>query len=166
MMLHRQLRETVNVGLARAVVAALDGVVEQAVDGVAVVLVVLRGVDPALRGDAVGAARAVVDAEAVDVVAELGKRGGGRRPGEARAHDDDRVLALVRGVDELDLEPMAVPLLGQRSGGHLRIERHDRPPKNNTHSGMDMNPTARTTANVHPILRITGVNRGVSAPIV
>ena len=29
-----------------------------------------------------------------------------------------------------------------------------------------MNPTAMTTASVQPILRITGVNRGVSAPIV
>ena len=114
--LHRQLREPVDVGLPRAVVAALDGVVEQAVDGVAVVLVVLRRVDAALRGDAVGAPRAVVDAVAVDVVAELGERRRRRRPGEPRAHDDDRVLALVRRVDELDLEPVAVPLLGQRAG--------------------------------------------------
>ena len=68
---HAQLREPVDVRFPRAVVAALDGVVEQAVDAVAVVLVVLRGVDPALGGDAVGAARAVLDAEVEDVVAEL-----------------------------------------------------------------------------------------------
>ena len=52
------LREAVDVGFARAEVAALDRVVEQAVDAVAVVLVVLRGVDAALRGDGVRAARA------------------------------------------------------------------------------------------------------------
>ena len=57
------LGEPVDVGLARAEVAALDGVVEEAVDGVAVVLVVLRGVDAALCGDRVRASRAVLVAE-------------------------------------------------------------------------------------------------------
>ena len=49
---HAHLGEAVHVRLARAEVAALDRVVEQAVDAVAVVLVVLRRVDAALRGDA------------------------------------------------------------------------------------------------------------------
>ena len=48
------LRQAVDVGFARAEVAALHRVVEQAVDAVAVVLVVLGGVDAALRGDASG----------------------------------------------------------------------------------------------------------------
>ena len=61
----RHLRQPVDVRFARAVVAALDRVVEEAIDAVAVVLVVLRGVDAALGGDAVRAAGAVVNAEAV-----------------------------------------------------------------------------------------------------
>ena len=56
--------QPVDVGLARAEVAALDGVVEEPLDAVAVVLVVLGGVDAALRGDRVRAARAVLEAEA------------------------------------------------------------------------------------------------------
>ena len=111
-----QLRQPVDVRLARAVVAALDRVVEQPLDAVAVVLVVLRGVDAALRGDAVRAARAVVDAEALDVVAQLAERRGGRRAGQAGADDDDRVLAAVGRVDQLRFEPVAVPLLGERAG--------------------------------------------------
>ena len=51
----RQLGEAMHVGLAAAEVAALDRVVEQAVDRVAVALVVLRRVDAALGGDRVGA---------------------------------------------------------------------------------------------------------------
>src|SRR5207247_7906393 len=47
-----QLRKPVHVGFARAIVAALHGVVEETVDAVAVVLVVLRRVDAALRRDA------------------------------------------------------------------------------------------------------------------
>ena len=51
---HAELGQPVDVGLAGAEVAALDRVVEEAVDAVAVVLVVLGGVDAALGGDASG----------------------------------------------------------------------------------------------------------------
>ena len=47
------LGEAVDVGLARAEVAALDGVVEKAINAIAVVLIVLGGVDAALGGDGV-----------------------------------------------------------------------------------------------------------------
>ncbi len=63
------LREAGDVGLAGTEVAALDGVVEQPVDRVAVVAVVLRRVDAALRRDGVGTARGVLVAELDDVVA-------------------------------------------------------------------------------------------------
>ena len=55
---HADLREPVDVGFARAEVAAFYGVVKQAVNAVAVILVILRGIDSALRGDGVRAARA------------------------------------------------------------------------------------------------------------
>ena len=57
------LGQAVDVRLARAVVAALDRVVEQPVDGVAVLLVVLGRVDAALGGDRVGPTRGVLVAE-------------------------------------------------------------------------------------------------------
>ena len=111
MMFDADLRQAVDVGLAGAVVAALDRVVEQPRDAVAVVPVVLRGVDAALGGDAVRAARAVLDAEAQDVVAQLAQRRRGRRARQARADDDDGELAAVRRVHQLRVEPAAVPLL-------------------------------------------------------
>ena len=64
MMLTRHFGEAVDVGLAGAEVAALDRVVEEALDAVAVVLVVLGGVDAALGGDGVRPARRVLVAEA------------------------------------------------------------------------------------------------------
>ena len=120
----RRLGEPVDVRLPAAEVAALDGVVEEAVDAVAVVAVVLGGVDPALGGDRVGAAGRVLEAERQDVVAQLGEAGGGAGPGEPGADDDDRVLPLVGRVDQplLALEPG--PLLGQRPARHLRVEIH------------------------------------------
>ncbi len=115
------LREPVHVGLAGAEVAALDGVVEQAVDGVAVVAVVLRGVDPALRGDGVGAARGVLVAELDDVVALFGEGGTGGAAREAGADDDDGLAAPVGGVDQLRLETARVPALVDGSGGGLGV---------------------------------------------
>ena len=126
--------EPVDVGLAGAVVAALDGVVEEAVDGVAVVLVVLGRVDAALGGDAVGAPRAILEAENLDVVAHLAEGGRGGAAGEAGADDDDVELAPVLRRDELHVEAVVVPLLGERAFGDFRIERdgfrgHAGPPR-------------------------------------
>ena len=82
------LGESVDVRFARPEVAPLDGVVEEATHAVAVVLVVLRCIDAALGGDAVGATRTVLEAEAIDLIAELAQGGGGGGACEARPHDD------------------------------------------------------------------------------
>jgi len=122
------LGEAPDVGLPGAEVAALDRVVEQAVDRVAVVLVVLRRVDPALGGDRVGPARAVLEAERQHLVAQLGegRRGGG--PGEPRADHDHRVLPLVRGAEQLDLVTELGPLVLEGTGGNACVEFHRLPP--------------------------------------
>ena len=106
---HRHLGQSVHVGLAGPEVAALDGVVEEPVDRVAVVAVVLRRVDAALRGDRVGPARAVLVAVRLDPVARLGEGGRGRAPGQPGADDDHGQLAPVRRVDQPGGEGTAFP---------------------------------------------------------
>ncbi len=106
---HADLREAIDVGFAGAEIAAFYGVVEEAVHGVAIVVIVLRGVDAALRGDGVGAAGRILKAEAVDVIAEFTEAGGGSGAGEAGAYDEDFVFAFVGGIDELELEFVIVP---------------------------------------------------------
>src|ERR1017187_5551004 len=118
------LREPVDVRFAGAEVATLDRVVEETLDAVAVVLVVLRSVDAALLRDRVRAPRAILIAEARDVVTELGERGGARAAGEAGADDDDGVLPLVRRVDELHVEAVLVPLLLEGAVGDVRFQFH------------------------------------------
>lgn len=115
------LGEPVHVGLTGAEVAALDGVVEQPLDGVPVVAVVLGGVDAALRGDGVGPARGVLVAELDDVVALFGESGAGGATGQPGADDDHGVLAAVGGVDQLGLEAAPVPALGDRAFGGLGV---------------------------------------------
>ncbi len=106
-----QLGQAVHIGFAAAVVPALDGVVEEAVNAVTVVAVVLGGVDPALGGDGVGAAWAVLVAEALHVVAQLAEGGGGGATGQAGPDHDHAVFALVGGVDQLVVELGVGPLL-------------------------------------------------------
>src|SRR5688572_32547322 len=134
--------------LARAEVAALDRVVEQPPRRVAVVLVVLGGVDAALGGDRVRAARRVLVAEALDVVAQLGERRRRRAARQARADDDHVELALVGRVEQLELELAPRPLLLQRPGGRPAVQDQGvsptSPPKIAT--GMTMKPI--TTSSV------------------
>ena len=116
------LGQAVDVVLTGAVVAALDRVVEETVDGVVVVAVVLRGVDTTLRGDGVRAAGGVLVEEAVDVVAHLAERGGGSTAREAGADDDDVQLTAVGGVDQRGTELTLFPALRDRDVvGGLRV---------------------------------------------
>ena len=122
---HADLREPVDVGLTRPVVAALHGVVEETVHAVAVVLVVLRGVDAALRGDAVRATRRVVERQQLHPIAELAQRCRRRRAGQPAAHHHDLVATLVGGVHQLHSEAVVVPLLRDRPVGDPGVEAPD-----------------------------------------
>ena len=116
------LGEAIDVVLAGAVVAALDRVVEETVDGVVVVTVVLRSVDTTLRGDGVRTAGGVLVEEAVDVVAHFAERGGSSATREAGTDDNDAQLTAVRRVHEGCLELTARPALGDRDVvGSLRV---------------------------------------------
>ena len=86
------LGQTPDIGLAGAEVAPLDGVVKEAIDGVAVVGVVLGGIDAALGSDGVGAARAVLVAEGLHIVTQLAQGSCRGAAGQAGADHDDIVF--------------------------------------------------------------------------
>ena len=116
------LGESVDVRLARAIVAALDRVVEQAEHAVVVVRVVLRCVDSALSSDRVGASGRIVVGEGLDVVSKLTERRCRPGAGEAGSHDDEVVLAAVGRVDELHVELALRPLVLDRPFWDLGVE--------------------------------------------
>ncbi len=96
------LGQTVDVGLAGAVVTTLDGVAEQTLYTVAVVLIVLGGIDATLGSNGVGATGGILNTENIHVVEAHGsQRGGGGSTGKARAHHDDVNLALVGRIHQL-----------------------------------------------------------------
>ncbi len=111
----RHLRKTIDVGLTCTVVTALDSIVEQAVNGVAVVLVVLCSVDTSLRSDRVCTARRVLNAEIDDVEAHLAKRSGCRGTSQTRTNDDDVELTFVGRVYKFLMSLIVGPFFGQRA---------------------------------------------------
>ena len=116
------LGEAIDISLAGAEVAALDGVVEQAAHGVAVILVVFRAVDAALGRDRVGAAGAVLVTEAFHLIAHFRERGGSGTTGEAGTDNDDGEFPLVRRVDELGVHLVLGPFLIKRAGRDFAVE--------------------------------------------
>ena len=87
------LGQAVDVGLPGPEIAALDGVVEEPPDAVAVVGIILGRIDAALGRDAVGPPGAVLDTEGLDVVAQFRQGGRGGAAGQAGAHHDDLKLS-------------------------------------------------------------------------
>src|SRR6202035_1847228 len=61
------LGQTIYVRFACPEITALHRIVEEAVNAVAIISVIFRGVDAALRGDRMGSARAVLEAKAMHV---------------------------------------------------------------------------------------------------
>ena len=96
----RHLSQTVNVSLACTVVTTLHCVVEQAVNRVAVVLIVLGSVDTALSSDRVSAARRVLYAEVQHVEAHLAQAGCCTGTCQTRTYDDNVELQLVLRVNQ------------------------------------------------------------------
>ena len=113
--------QTIDVCFASTVVTTLDRIVEEAVDGVTIVLVVLSGIDTPLSSDRVCTTGRVLDTEVQDVEAHLSERGSSGGSSQARTDDDDVEAALVCRVDELLMVLIGGPLLGQWAGGDLRI---------------------------------------------
>ena len=115
MMFDADFGEPINVRFARPEIAAFDRVVEQAINTVAVVLIIFCGVDSTLRGDRMRAARRILIAKTFHPIAKLAQRRRGRTAGQAAADDDDFEFAAVIRTNESRVILMIGPFSGQRS---------------------------------------------------
>ncbi len=113
------LGQTIDVGLAGAVVATLHGVVEQTINRVAVILIVLGGVDATLCGNGVGAARRILNAQVDDIEAHLAERSGGTGSGQTRSNHNHVELQLVLGVNQTLVSLIFLPFLRHWTCGNL-----------------------------------------------
>jgi hypothetical protein len=117
--------QPVDVCFTGAKVSAFDCVVEEAEDAVAIVLIIFGGVDSALRGDAVSAARAVLVTKAFNVVAKLSQRGRGRAAREPAPHHNDLKLpAVIRG-NQAGVILVARPFVREPAGWDFGVQSSD-----------------------------------------
>ena len=110
------------VGLPRAEVAALNGVLDEPQDAVVVDLFGPRRVDAALGGDAVRAPWAVVVDEALHVEAQLAKGRGATGAGKPGADHDHGELAAVQRRDQPIRRLAAIPGGGGIAVRHTPID--------------------------------------------
>ena len=95
------LSKTMHVCFTCAEVATLDGVIEQAMNAVAVTLVVLCTIDSALSSNGVRTTCGVMEREGIDLVTKFRHCCCGRCSSKASTDNDDFELALVVGVHQL-----------------------------------------------------------------
>ena len=118
------LSEAPDVRLARAEVAPLDRVDEEALDRVALVRVVLGRVDAPLGRDGMGSPGRVLEAERVDCIALAGQ---GRRRARARKtgadNDHTMVGALARPHQPMGVKPR-LPFVLERAFRNPAVESH------------------------------------------
>ena len=126
----RELGQPPDVGLTRAEVSALDRVGEQPANRVAFVGEILRRVDPALCGDAVGPAGRVLVAEALGPETLGGEACGAARSCQPGADHDDALAGAVARSDQCVLVEPGLPLLLDRPIGDLCVQpvHHEPPP--------------------------------------
>ena len=121
---YADLSKAVHVCLTRAEIAPFDRVVEKAVNAVAVVLIILCGVDPALGCYRVCPPRRILKAETADLVAELAKSSGSRSAGKSGTNNNHRMTALVGRIDQLHVKAGPVPSRLDRAGRKARVQFH------------------------------------------
>jgi len=79
-------------------------------NGIAVVLIILRRVNAALGSHGVRTPWRVMEYKVVNFVSQLSESRRGRRPGKSGSDHDHLVLTLIRGIDELGGKLMFLPL--------------------------------------------------------
>ena len=117
--------ETINVCLARTKIAAFDRVVEQSVNAVAVVLIIFRGVDSALRRDRMGATRRILITKTFHPITEFAEGRCSGTAGETAADNDDLELAPIIRTDQSRMIAMALPFPVERTGRNFGVQCSD-----------------------------------------
>ena len=111
-----------HIRLTRTEIAAFDCVVEKPIHTVAIVLVVLCGIDAALSRDAMRTPRAILVAETFHLVTLLSERRCGGSTRQAAANNQDFEPAPVVRGDQLRVKTILAPFLFQRAWRNFTVQ--------------------------------------------
>ena len=110
-----------DVALTTAKVATFNRVDKQAIDAVAITLIIFRRVDATLRGNRVSTSCRIMKRKCINLVTEFGKCRCCRRTGKTGTNNDYFELALIVRIDKFCVGFIVVPLVAQRTFGNFRI---------------------------------------------
>ncbi len=105
------LGQPMNIGFPGPIVPALDGIIEQAEGAVAVILVILGGINASLRRDAVRPSGGILEAKCFYFIPHFAQGGCGRGASQSRADNDHFQAALVGWVYQLYMAFIVFPFL-------------------------------------------------------
>src|SRR5262249_43827012 len=116
------LSETIHVRFAGTKVAALDRVVKQSVNAVAIVLVILCRVEPTLGGNRMGSARRILKAKTFHVIPQLTQSCRRRSTGKTASYNNDLEFSPVVWANQTGMIKMVSPFLSKWTGRNLGVE--------------------------------------------
>ena len=105
--------QTINVSFTSTVVTTLDCIIEQTINGVAIILIVLSSIDTALCCDRVCTTRRVLDTEVQHIESHFCQRSCSRSTGQTSTYHDDIQTTLVCRVHQFLVIFIIFPLLSQ-----------------------------------------------------
>jgi hypothetical protein len=94
----RDFGQAINVGFTRAIISALNRIVEKVFDRVTIVWIVLGCIDPTLSGNRVSTASSVLNTKRENVVTKFGQSSSGRATGKSSTYYDNGELSFVRRI--------------------------------------------------------------------
>ena len=95
MMLIADFGEAIHVCFTGTKIAALDRVVKQSINAVAVVLIILRRVDPTLGRNRMRASRRILKAKTFHSITQFAQRRRSRSTGQTASYNDDLEFSPV-----------------------------------------------------------------------
>src|SRR6266446_6910121 len=117
--------QPVNVRFARTEIAPFDRVVKQSENAVAVVLVILGSIDPALRRNGMGATRRILITKTFHTITKFTQSGRGRSASQPRTdHNDFKFAAIIR-ANETRIILVVPPFLLEWTGRNFAVEFSD-----------------------------------------
>src|SRR5207237_10275394 len=106
----------VNGRLARTEIAALDRVLKQPENAIAVVLIIFRCVDSALGSNGMGATRRILITKTLHPITKFAEGGRSRSPGQSRADHNDLKFATSIWANQTRMVVVVSHLLLVRTG--------------------------------------------------
>ena len=118
----RYFCKAIYVGFSRTIITPFDGIVKQAVNRVAITLVIFSGVYSPLCRNRVCTTWRILKAKRLNIIAQLGKSSRSRTTSQARTNHDHIDQTFIGWTDQADIIFVICPFISYWTLGDLCVE--------------------------------------------